>query len=173
MKIAIIGYSGSGKSTTASRLSEKLKIEKLHMDALHFLPGWMERKHEDELALVEEFLNAHDSWVIDGNYSKLHYEKRMAQADKIIFLDFPRLVCLVRAYRRYLQNRGRSRSSMAAGCPEKFDLEFALWILSKGRGKASRERYANLQRQYPEKFIRLRSQRELTKFLEDFSWSNI
>lgn len=173
MRIAVIGYSGSGKSTTAAVLSEKLNIPALHMDKLHFLPGWVERGREEELALLEEFLSANDSWIIDGNYSALHYDKRMAMADKIIFLDFPRLVCLYRAFRRYLQNRGSTRSSMADGCNEKFDAEFILWILSKGRGRAVRSRYVNLQRQYPEKFIRLRSQRELDKFLEDFPCSNI
>lgn len=165
MKITVIGYSGSGKSTTAAVLSEKLNIPVLHMDTVHFLPGWVEREREDELALVEQFMSGHESWIIDGNYSKLHYEKRMAQADKIIFLDFPRLVCLYRAIRRYLQNRGRTRASMAEGCPEKFDLEFILWILSKGRSKETRERYANLSKQYSEKFIRLRSQRQLSEFL--------
>ena len=166
MKIAIIGYSGSGKSTTAAALSEKLNIPVLHLDTIHFLPGWVERKRQDELALLDEFLTAHDSWIIDGNYSKLYYEKRMAEADKIIFLDFPRLVCLHRAFRRYLQNRGSTRSSMAVGCPEKFDLEFIIWILCKGRSKEAKSRYVNLSAKYPDKFIRICSQARLSAFLE-------
>ena len=137
----------------------------LHLDTLHFHPGWIERSREDELALLEDFMDSHDSWIIDGNYSKLCYDRRMDEADRIIFLDFPRLICLYRAFRRYLQNRGRTRTSMAEGCPEKFDAEFILWILSKGRNKTSKARYANLSRQYPEKLIRLCSQRELTEFL--------
>jgi len=166
MKIAIIGYSGSGKSTTAAILSQKLNIPVLHMDTIHFLPGWVERSRDEELALLEEFMAAHDSWIIDGNYSKLHYDRRMAEADRIIFLDFPRLVCLHRAFCRYLQNRGSTRASMAQGCPEKFDLEFALWILRKGRSKDAKERYVNLSAKYPDKFLRIRSQAQLSAFLE-------
>ena len=166
MKIAIIGYSGSGKSTTAAILSEKLNIPALHLDTLHFLPGWVERQRQDELTLLEEFMSAHDSWIIDGHYSALHYEKRMAEADKIIFLDFPRLVCLHRAFRRYLQNRGSTRSSMAEGCPEKFDLEFILWILHKGRSKELKPSYVNLSMKYPTKFIRICSQAQLSAFLD-------
>ena len=169
MKIAIIGYSGSGKSTTAAILSEKLNIPALHLDTIHFLPGWVERSREDELALLEKFMSGHDSWIIDGNYSGLHYEKRMTEADKIIFFDFPRLVCLVRAFRRYLKNRGCTRSSMAEGCQEKFDLEFILWILCKGRSRSIRSRYENVMAQYPDKIIRLRSQSQLDAFLVKFS----
>lgn len=165
MKIAIIGYSGSGKSTTAAILSEKLNIPALHLDTIHFLPGWVERERQDELALLEEFMSGHESWIIDGNYSKLHYEKRMAQADKIIFLDFPRLVCLFRAFHRYMQNRGSTRSSMANGCPEKFDPEFIIWILHKGRTKDAKRRYVNLSAKYPDKFIRICSQAQLSAFL--------
>lgn len=28
------------------------------------------------------------SWVIDGNYRKLEYERRLQEADRIIFMDF-------------------------------------------------------------------------------------
>ncbi len=165
MRIAVIGYSGSGKSTTAAILSEKLNIPALHLDTIHFLPGWVERSREDEPALVESFLASHDSWIIDGNYSGLHYDRRMAQADRIIFLDFPRLNCLCRAFRRYLQNRGRTRTSMAEGCPEKFDPEFIFWILHKGRSKEAKARYVNLSAKYPDKFIRICSQAQLSAFL--------
>ena len=43
MKIAILGTSGSGKSTLAKRLGERYGLPVLHMDTVHFLPGWVER----------------------------------------------------------------------------------------------------------------------------------
>jgi Adenylate kinase and related kinases len=43
MKIAIIGYSGSGKSTLAAKLGKFYHAEVLHLDSVHFLPGWVER----------------------------------------------------------------------------------------------------------------------------------
>ena len=51
MKIAILGTSGSGKSTLAKRLGETYGLPVLHMDTVHFLPGWVERPFAEEEAL--------------------------------------------------------------------------------------------------------------------------
>lgn len=101
MKIAIVGYSGSGKSTLAQELSQKYETDVLHFDAVQFLPDWEIRSDEEKKRITENFLDRHDSWVIDGNYSKLFYERRMEEADTIILLLFNRFSCLCRAYRRY------------------------------------------------------------------------
>lgn len=133
MKIAIIGYSGSGKSTLAKYLAKHYDISLLHLDTLQFLPNWeMSDLHGSE-EQVKTFLNENLSWVIDGNYSSCCYEERMEQADQIIFLNFSRWDCLLRAAKRYSKNRGKVRGSMAQGCPEKFDWEFIRWILLDGR----------------------------------------
>ena len=55
---------------------------------------------------------------------------------------------------------------MAAGCPERFDWEFIRWILWDGRTKTARERYQNIHSTYPEKFISLKNQKELDRFLD-------
>ena len=47
MKIAVIGYSGSGKSTTADILGQKLNRPVLHLDRVNFLPGWQERDRRE------------------------------------------------------------------------------------------------------------------------------
>ena len=36
MKIAIIGYSGTGKSTLARKLANFYKLPVLHLDSVHF-----------------------------------------------------------------------------------------------------------------------------------------
>lgn len=167
MKIAVIGYSGSGKSTLAAALGDKYSIDVLHLDCVHFLPGWEIRPKEEKEDAVLAFLDSHDGWVIDGNYTKLFFERRMKEADMIVFLNFNRFDCFFRAYGRYRRYRGMSRRSMADGCDEKFDLEFAKWILRKGRTKAARSRYADLAKRYPEKFVMLRNQRELERFYEE------
>ena len=56
MKIAILGTSGSGKSTLAKRLGERYGLPVLHMDTVHFLPGWVERPFAEEEAIVRQFL---------------------------------------------------------------------------------------------------------------------
>jgi len=165
MKIAIIGYSGSGKSTLARVLAEKYSAEVLHFDAVHFLPGWEIRSDEEKTRITEEFLDTHTDWIIDGNYSKLFYERRMAEADMIILLLFNRFSCLRRAYHRYRKYKNKSRPDMAVGCNEKFDLEFAKWILYKGRTKKERSRYKKVVSQYREKTVVIKNQRQLSTFI--------
>ena len=84
MKISVLGYSGSGKSTLAKFLGEKYHADVLHFDAIHWLPGWQQNTPEEKLRLTAEFLDSHDSWVIDGNYSKYYLERRLEESDKII-----------------------------------------------------------------------------------------
>ncbi len=164
MRIAIIGYSGSGKSTLAAQLGQSYGVPVLHLDSVHWLPGWVERAREEEKALVRAFLDRNESWVIDGNYSALYYEERLEKADRIIFLNFNRFVCLHRAAKRTRQYRGRTRPDMGAGCTEKMDLEFAKWILYTGRTGRIRERYRKLRSAYPQKFIEIRNQKALSAF---------
>ena len=87
MKIAILGTSGSGKSTLAQKLGAAYNAPVLHLDAVHFLPGWVERPQEEMQALVQQFMDTHDSWVIDGHYSNVCYDRRLEEADQIIVLD--------------------------------------------------------------------------------------
>ncbi|MBC8530750.1 DNA topology modulation protein [Gehongia tenuis] len=169
MKIAVLGYSGSGKSTLAGRLGEYFQVPVLHLDAVNFLPHWQERDEEEGRAMVRAFMER-DGWVIDGNYRRFLQAERLAAADWIIFMDFPRRVCFYRAFRRYLTFRGRVRDSIAEGCEEKFDWTFAKWILVDGRKRRVRENYRAICEKYGEKTTVCRSSRDvgrLWKTLED------
>lgn len=163
LKVAVIGHSGCGKSTLASWIAKQQGIPLLHLDQVHWLPGWVERPKEEERQMVREFLDSHDSWVIDGNYHSMEYERRMKEADRILFLDFPRLVCLYRAWKRARRYRGRTRDSMTEGCTEKLDLEFILWILYQGRSRKARKEYRRVMKRYGHKTVRICNQRELDK----------
>ncbi len=165
MKIAILGYSGSGKSTLATWLGRQYGLPVLHMDQVQFLPGWQERPRPEALALTARFMEQ-ENWVIDGNYTQFYQKERLAQADRILILQFGRFSCLWRALRRWMQYRGRSRESMAEGCPEKIDAEFVRWILFDGRTKEVRDHYRAIARQYPEKVTILRDQRQLDQFYQ-------
>lgn len=77
MKIEIMGDSGSGKSTLCRNLSEKYNIPALHLDAVHFLPDWKVRETSETQSLVTSFPdNNPKGWIIDGNYTKLSYDRR-------------------------------------------------------------------------------------------------
>ena len=161
MKIAILGYSGSGKSTLARNLSEKYNIPVLHFDTVQFLPNWEIRVQEEKERMTKDFLDANDAWVIDGNYSKLSYQRRMEEADVIILLLFNKISCLYRVTRRYLKYKDSTRPDMAVGCKEKLDWEFIKWILRDGRTEESRQRYQGVLARYSEKTILIKNQRQL------------
>lgn len=164
MKIAILGFSGSGKSTLASFLSKRYQLPLLHLDRVQFERDWKERDSDEGRAIVQEFLDTHDSWVIDGNYSKFYKERRLEEADEIVLLLFNRFSSLQRALKRYIKNRGNTRADIADGCIEKIDLEFILWILKNGRTKDKREGYENILKKYPEKTVVLKNQKELNSY---------
>ena len=166
MKIAIIGYSGSGKSTLAKLIGEKYSLPVLHLDKVHWLPSWKERELCDELIIVKDFLSENDGWVIDGNYKKLEFERRMDEAEKIIFMRFGRLSTLSRVIKRYRENKGKARDSITEGCDEKIDLEFLLWVLFFGRTKKRRKLYAQTARKYPLKFTVIKNQKELDAYIK-------
>ena len=84
MKIEIMGYSGSGKSTLCRELAERYQLPALHLDQVQFLPNWEIRPEEEKMEQVAAFLDENPKgWVIDGNYSKLIYERRNEEADRI------------------------------------------------------------------------------------------
>lgn len=173
-KIAVIGYSGSGKSTLAAFLSERLNIPVLYIDTVQFKPGWVVREHEEKLDIVRAFLdeNSENGWVIDGNYTKLEYERRMAEADLIVFMNFNRISCFMRAWKRARRFKGKTRPSMTVGCDEKFDHEFRMWILRDGRKKAARKRYAALVEKYHEKAVVIKDQKQLDRFMTSIKKGN-
>lgn len=168
MKIAVIGYSGAGKSTLARALGERYGIPVLHFDRVHWAPGWQERDREEAHRMVHEFMES-PAWVIDGNYTKFEYERRLAEADEIIFLDFPRLVCFYRAWKRFFRYRGQTRADMGEGCGEKMDLEFMWWLLWKGRGRQKKRWLASGLEKHLDKVTVLGSQKEIDRYLEGIS----
>lgn len=168
MRIQIIGYSGSGKSTLARRLGKQYGLPVLHLDTVQFYGNWSERSLEEQNALVQQFLDRNESWVIDGNYSHV-CPQRFSMADVCIFLDFARLPCLAGCLRRYGQFYGKARPSL--GCKEKFDAEFLWWILWEGRTRARRAGHeANLAA--AKTAVRLRTRRQVAEYLASLPAQN-
>lgn len=161
MKIAIIGHSGSGKSTLARKLSEKYDLPVLHFDAVQFRPNWEIRPQPSKEIMTKVFLDLHSDWVIDGNYSKLSYERRMEEADVIVVMLFNRLNCLWRVTKRYVTYKNKTRPDMGPGCKEKLDWEFIKWILRDGRSQSAKDRYSWVISRYGDKVIVIKNQRQL------------
>jgi adenylate kinase family enzyme len=92
MKIMVIGYSSSGKSTFSKRLSRCYNAPILHIDRIFFAPNWVERDKKLVEQEIRDFMNQ-DDWIIDGLYRKLATE-RFEIADQIFIFDFNRFKCL-------------------------------------------------------------------------------
>jgi len=125
-RIAIIGSAGTGKSTLARRLGELTGLNVIHLDALYWHPGWVAPPDEEWDTIVEE-IASQENWITYGNYGRT-MEPRLERADTVVFLDFSRVVCLWRVFKRWLRFRGRSRPDMAPDCQENLTWEFVLWI---------------------------------------------
>lgn len=169
MKISILGYSGSGKSTFAIKLGERYQCEVLHLDTVHCLPGWKERETEEEIGIIGKYLDEKDAWIIDGNYRSKLLERRLEESDYIYIFQFNRFRCLFRVIKRLLKYRGKSRESITAGCEEKIDLEFVYWVLHEGRDKEHRQAFQSIATQYQNKTTIIRTPKELKEIEKDLS----
>lgn len=125
-KVAVIGCCGSGKSTLAFKLGALLGIPVIHLDAFHWQPGWVETPEIEWRETVQTLVRG-NTWIIDGNYGRT-LDIRLRVADTIIFLDFPRNLCLWRVFKRWLQYRGQSRPDMADGCLERLTWNLIQWV---------------------------------------------
>jgi adenylate kinase family enzyme len=121
-RIMVVGCPGAGKSWLAERVAAKTGSALIRLDQEHWQPGWVAPPADIWLNRVTELASCPD-WVMDGNYPGT-LEIRLPRADAIIFLDLPRWRCMASLVWRTLKHVGRTRPSMAPGCPERFSLEF-------------------------------------------------
>ena len=162
-RISIVGSGGAGKSTFAHQLASILHLPVIHLDSLYWQPGWIATP-QDEWREKQQHMVQQECWIIDGNYTST-LDMRFAVADTIIFLDFPRLLCLYRAVKRQIQFAGKTRPDMAKGCPERIDREFLLWIWNYPNNGRVRVLKKIEQYQEGKQVVILHSPRQVQQFL--------
>lgn len=162
-RVMIIGCSGAGKSTLARVLGVKTRIPVVHLDKIWWREGWenISREEFDRLLLAEL---EQPRWIIDGNYNRT-IPQRLSRCDTVIWLDFPRWLCLFGIFRRILTTYGQVRPDMGTGCPERFDWEFLQWVWNFN--KTQRPELYNLLNQVENvNVIVLKNRRQVRKFVE-------
>jgi adenylate kinase family enzyme len=169
VRVNVKGISGSGKSTFARKLAERLGVPYLEIDAIHHGPNWTEASAEELRARVREFMaDASDGWVIDGNYESKLGQLVLASADRIVWLDPPLRVALRRLWRRTVQ-RIRGEVELWGGNRESW--RGAFWGRESLFAWTLRS-WLRHRRQWPRKFagdprvVRLRSEDEARRWLE-------
>lgn len=162
-RVMILGQPGSGKSTLARQLGEIAGLPVVHVDLIHWMPGWQERPTDEKirLARIEE---AKEAWIFEGGLSRT-WDTRLARADTLIWLDLPLWLRAWRVFCRTLKDYGRSRADLPEDCPERFDREFWAWIWNT-RNTGRQKMGACVQAAPPEKRVfHLRHPREVRAFL--------
>jgi len=98
-RILVYGVTGSGKTTLARRIGERLDIPSHSADdEIGWLPGWVERPVPEQRSIAAE-IAAGDAWVLDTAYG--HWRDLVVdRVDLIVALDYPRSVSLRRLLRR-------------------------------------------------------------------------
>ena len=142
LRVAVVGTTGSGKTTLAGQISHLLAIPHVELDSLHWEPNWTEAPVEVFRNRVAQALSG-TAWVVDGNYSKVR-DIVWSRADTIVWLDYSLTVILGQLVRRTVQ-RIATREELWSGNRESLRTTFSreslfLWALRS---------YRRRQREYP------------------------
>jgi adenylate kinase family enzyme len=171
-RVSVVGNSGSGKSTVAATLAERLGVTPTELDAINHQAGWTPLPVDEFRRQVTAVVEG-DTWVVDGNYSAVR-DIVWSRADTVVWLDLPRWLVMKRVTTRTLRRVVRRRE-LWNGNRERWRNLFTrdkyesviLWSWTQhgkyhDRYAAAREDPANAHLH----FVQLRSPREIADFLQ-------
>jgi len=123
----IVGLSGSGKSVLARRLGRACSLPVCHLDRYYWQPGWVEIDPKT-FKEIHSALISQDQWIVEGN-SMVTFDERVEAADTIIYLDFPRIPCRWRRFKRRFCYAEKERIDRPCGCKEKITWKLIRYVL--------------------------------------------
>ena len=162
---------GGGKTTLSKALSVKYSYSFIELDAIFWLPEWVERETDDFKVKVQEAINtSRGRWVVDGNYSSRLESLVTDQCDTVIWIDLPWSVMFWRITLRAISRAITGEEICGENIEswrQMFSRNSLLWYLIKNRGS-----YLSRDEQFitmvPENvpIIRIRSRKDLNRFYE-------
>ena len=103
MRALVMGSTGSGKSTFARALAQRIGAAHIEQDALNWDPGWVNLSQTDPEKLRERARKAvaAENWTSCGNYSVIR-RTMLERTTHLIWLDYSRPVIMRRVISRSL-----------------------------------------------------------------------
>lgn len=112
-RILVYGVTGSGKSTAAGLLGERLGLP-VHLadEEIGWLPGWVQRDEAEQRRIAARVV-AGERWVLDTAYGTFR-DVVLPRTQVVVALDYPRWLSLARLARRTL-SRWATRTPVCNG----------------------------------------------------------
>lgn len=164
-KIIIIGCPGSGKSTFARKLRDKIGIPLYYLDLIWHKSDKSNVSSDEFDEKLLEILGK-DRWIIDGNYNRT-MEMKLQKCDTVFLLDFPTELCLEGVKSRI----GTKREDMP-WVETEFDEEFKQWILDFSKDQLPYIYEKLSQYKEDKKIIVFKSREDADKYLVSFDKHN-
>jgi adenylate kinase family enzyme len=168
-RIVVVGTTGSGKTTVARQLAQRLGCPFVELDALFWGPNWTPVPPDVFREHAAQALSG-DAWTAGGNYSTAR-DIVWGRADTLVWLDYPLLLTMWQLFRRTVR-RIVTQEELWNGNRETFRSQFLsrdslfLWALNS-HARYRREYVASMHK--PEyahlKWVRLHSLRETRNWL--------
>ena len=104
-RFAVIGFTGSGKTTYSHELSRVTRSPHIELDRVYWKDKWQRPDDAQFLKDVEAAVRGMNGagWIIDGNHAECR-EYVWSQCDTIIWLDYPKKIILSRFLKRFSKN---------------------------------------------------------------------
>ena len=158
MKIHICGTYGSGKTTLAKNLSEKLKISFYSLDDIKYKVKYSKiMSVEDRINKIKKICLG-KKWITEGTWSG-YAEDAFKKSDFIIFMLIPKLTCSFRVLKRFFTRKKMERDSLKGA----FDLISQIYNYYSTNQPISKIEHMNLIKKYDKRVIIIRKNKDFKK----------
>ena len=128
LRVVIVGCSGSGKTTFATRLAQALDVPQIELDLLNWRPGWYDRYVNEFDAFQADLAKeiSSENWVLAGGYTRVR-SMIFERATVVVWLDLPKFLVFRQVFFRSLM-RAVDGKPILNGNRERF----TQWFVNKG-----------------------------------------
>ena len=164
-RVLVLGPGGAGKSVLSRELASITGLPLVHLDREFWGPDWAKPDQTEWHARLDELM-AGEQWIVDGTHIDT-IDRRLARADGVVLLDYPRRVAVGGVITRLMRRAGRQRSDLAPGCRNRLDRDYVGWVWTYHR--ETRPRLSDALDRHADHIERrtLRSRRQTQRWLAE------